>query len=240
ILRGLTATAVQMENKRTVQEIPRNKVAVIGLSTELATTLKPKAAYARFVLSNGTRLSLSKAAFKEGKTLAGTTLFGDAVNLPTDDIRAIYLCQAQAVYLSDLKARDYEFTSYLSSSHWPYVRDGCVSNHDLRLDGSTFDKGLGQHSQSRLTYDLGGNYRRFEALVGLDEQSGREGTAQVRVLVDGKPRDLGRKPDLSGLAKPLAISLDITGAKQLTLVVEFGKRGSVASNVDWADARLIK
>src|SRR5262249_49414947 len=145
----------------------------------------------------------------------------ETVRLPIDHLRAIYLCQAQAVYLSDIKARDYEFTSYLSSGHWPYVKDGSAENHTLRLDGSSFDKGLGMHSQSRLTYDLGGNYRRFEAWVGLDEESGREGTAQIRVLVDGKARDLGRKSELSGLAKPLAISLDITGAKQLTLVVDF-------------------
>ena len=32
----------------------------------------------------------------------------------------------------------------------------------------------------------------------------------------------------------------LTGAKDLTLVVDFGSNGSVQDDVDWADARLIK
>ncbi len=240
IIKGLNADKVLIEVNRKVLDIPRDKVAVIGLSTELAALLRPKTTFGRAIMSNGTRLSFSKAVCSDRITVSGTTLFGEPVTLPLAEILALYLYQARAVYLSDLKPLDYEFTSYLSTSPWPYVKDGCVLNHELHLDGGTFDKGLGMHSRSRLSYDLGGNYRRFEALVGLDEKSGREGTAQIKVLVDGKPRDLGTKGELFGMGKPLFVGMDVSGAKILTLLADFGKRGSVQSNVDWAEARLIK
>lgn len=240
ILKGLDASKIIMEVNRKAQEIPRDKVAVLGLSTELTSTLKPKSVFGRVILSDGARLSLLKASCSEGSSVAGETLFSQPVTLASDTIRALYLNHGPAVYLSDLKARDYEFTSYLSSTRWPYVKDGCVQNHEIHLDGSSYAKGLGMHSQSRLTYDLAGKYRRFEALVGLDENSGQKGTARINVLVDGKPRELGEKTDLKGLDKPVSLSLDVSGAKLLTLGVDFGKRGSVQSHVDWADARLIK
>ena len=109
----------------------------------------------------------------------------------------------------------------------------------MRLRGNTFDRGIGLHTESRLTYDLAGRYRRFEALVGLDDQTGKGGSARVRVLVDGKSVDLGAA-DLTGRREPLAVRVDLTGAKELTLVAEFGERGGVRGHVNWANARLVK
>ncbi|MFL5245275.1 MAG: NPCBM/NEW2 domain-containing protein [Gemmataceae bacterium] len=240
ILKAIDAGKVLLEVNHKTLEIRRDQVTVIGLSTELAALLRPKTPYACAVMKNGTRLSLSKAMCSDGMNVSATTLFGEPVSIPLDEILALYLYQARAVYLSDVKPGEYDFASYLSGSRWGYVKDGCVLGHDIYLDGSMFSKGLGMHSRSRLTYDLRGNYRRFEALIGLDEKSGREGTAHIKILVDGKPKDLGRSGELTGLSKPYFVSMELSGAKKLTLIVDFGKRGSVQSHVDWADARLIK
>jgi hypothetical protein len=240
ILKGIESGKVSMEANHKVVEISRDKIAVIGLSTELASMLKPKAVYGRVFLVDGARLALLKATKSDAKTVTGTTLFAEPVTFPLEILQSVSLYQGRAIYLSDLKHRDYEFSSYLGSFRWPFVKDGCVENHELHVGGNVFAKGLGMHSQSRLAYDLGGKYQRFEAVVGLDEKSSQQGTAQIQVLVDGKPRALGKPSEIKAFDKPLSISIDITGAKQLTLVVNFGKRGSVQSHVDWADARLIR
>ena len=39
---------------------------------------------------------------------------------------------------------------------------------------------------------------------------------------------------------PLPVRVDVTGAKELTLAVEFGQGGDVEDHVNWADARLIR
>ena len=78
------------------------------------------------------------------------------------------------------------------------MRDGSAAGLDLRLAGSTYDKGIGLHSHSRLSYAVPRDCRRFEALVGLDDRAGRRGSGRIRVLADGKPLDLGGGPRTDG------------------------------------------
>ncbi|HEV3445829.1 MAG TPA: NPCBM/NEW2 domain-containing protein, partial [Gemmataceae bacterium] len=87
---------------------------------------------------------------------------------------------------------------------------------------------------------LNGRYQWFESLVGLDEQTGRQGSVLIDVLVDGKRQELGNVKELTGQDPPRAVRVNVAGAKELTLVVKFGRFADVEDHVDWADARLIK
>jgi hypothetical protein len=234
---SLNEGAVQVEADGKQVDLDRTKVAVIACNTELSRTPRPRGAYARAVLANGGRLSLASAQ-ADGRTLTGTTLQGVTVRLPLQELLALDVRQGRAVYLSDLKPRRYEHVPYLGTA-WPWVADASVTGRDLRLGGSVYDKGLGVHSESRLTYDLAGGYRWFEAVVGLDEKTGRDGSVRIRVLVDGKPQDVGGDRELTGQDAPRVLRVRTDGAKELTLVVEFGRGGDVADHVNWADARLI-
>jgi len=237
-LAGLDAARVRLDAEGKELELERGKVAVVALNTDLPRSLRPRGQYGRLVLANGCRLSLASARC-DGRLLAARTLVGASVEVPLEQVRALDLYQGRAVYLSDLKPRKYEHVPYLGVA-WPWVADGSVAGRDLHLAGGTFDKGLGLHSASRLTYDLGGRYRRFEALVGLDERTGRGGNVVVEILVDGKPQDLGWNGTLGGGEAPLPVRLAVAGAQSLTLVVGFGRRGDVGDHVNWVDARLIK
>ena len=184
------------------------------------------------------RLALTSLQIREDE-LAGTTLFGATVQVPLSQLVGLSIYQGRAVYLSDLQPRHYEHTPYLDV-RWPFGRDASVAGHDMRLAGSTYDKGIGLHSESRLTYDLNGRYQWFESLVGLDEQTGRQGSVLIEVLVDGKRQELGNVKELTGQAPTRAVRVNVAGAKELTLVVKFGRFADVEDHVDWADARLIK
>jgi hypothetical protein len=173
------------------------------------------------------------------RALVGKTLFGTPVEAPLERVAALDLRQGEAVYLSDLEPKAYEHTPFLGAS-WPYARDGSVAGREIRLAGGTYDKGLGMHSESRLSYDLGGAYRRFEADVGLDERTGKRGRVRVEVLVDGKARPLGKGGELTAADGVLRVRLDVRGARELTLVVRFGRFGDVQAHVNWGDARLIR
>jgi hypothetical protein len=218
--------------------VERDRVAALALNTELARLPRPRGTYGRLVLANGCRMALASLQIRED-VLAGTTLFGATVQIPLSQLVALSIYQGRAVYLSDLQPRHYEHTPYLDV-RWPFVRDASVAGHDMRLAGSTYDKGIGLHSESRLTYDLGGRYQWFESLVGLDEQTGRQGSVLIEVLVDGKRQDLGNAKELTGQGPPRAVRVHVAGARELTLVVKFGRFADVEDHVDWADARLIK
>jgi hypothetical protein len=220
-------------------KVPFSRVAAVAFDPGLLLRGKPKGRYGHLVLTDSGRLSVSAATLAVGATtLLVKTPLGDALEIPLRDAAALDLRQGAATYLSDLTPLAYQHTPYLGVS-WPYARDASVSGRPMVLAGSTYDKGLGMHAASRLTYDLGGKYRRFEAWVGLDGQAGVSGRAVVRVVIDGKPSEIGGK-EITGRGLPLPVRLDVRGAKELTLVVEFARSGDVRAHVDWADARLIE
>jgi hypothetical protein len=232
-------TDLRLEVDKKEVAVEFKKVAAVALNTELARWRRPPAPYAHLVLLDGSRLALATGKL-EASTLHGRTLFGADVAVPLHEIVALDMRQGRAVYLSDLKPRRYEFNSYLGGPDWPFTSDASVAGGDLKLGGSVYDKGLGMHSASRLTFDLAGGYRRFEAMVGLDDQTGAAGSVRVRVLVDGKVHDFLGDKDLTSKTGPHVVQLDVQGARELTLVVDFGRHADVQDHVDWADARLIK
>lgn len=229
---------VKVDARRVTVKTPQ--VAYIAFNTELADTLRPKGTYARLVLlgdqpGRGGRLTLTSATADDA-ALQGTTVFGARVRVPLSDIAALDLHSDHSACLSDLKESKYVFHPFLDAS-WPFAKDGNVAGHDLRLAGSTYDKGIGMHSHSRLTYRLSGAYRRFEALAGLDDKDGRRGAVRIRVLADGNAlldRALTRRDGA------VPVNLSVEGVRELTLEVDFGHDGDVQDVVDWAEARLVK
>jgi hypothetical protein len=216
------------------------ELAAVAFNPALVKPRKPKGPYAQVVLADGSRLALTAPSVADG-VLKGETLFGQKVVLPLDSVVSIDVLQGKAVYLSDLKPKKAEHGGFLDVV-WPWAADRTVHGTPLKLAGdggdSTFGKGLGTHPRTVLTYDLGGLYRRFETMVGLDPDSGTRGRVAVRVLVDGKEQPLPRRGAVAG-GTPVAIRLDVTGAKTLVLEVDFGPTGSVEAGVNWVEARLI-
>jgi hypothetical protein len=244
IFGGLDEQKAETEVEKKQVSVNLDRIAYITLSTELAETLKPKEPYARVVLSPdrdspGGRISLLSATCTDGRTLQGTTVFGGKLSVPLTRVAALDIYQGKAVYLSDLKPTKYEHIPFLDW-RWPYVPDGSVTGCELRLGGSVFDKGLGMHSHSRLSYDLGGAYRRFEAAVGLDDQTGQKGSVRIKVWGDGKPLDIAADRELTTTNGPLGVSVAVAGVKELTLEVEFGQGADVEDHVNWVNARLVK
>jgi hypothetical protein len=231
--------SICLESDKKEITVDFSKVAAIGLNTELARLRPPQGPYAHAVFKDGSRLGLA-AAQMDGKVIRSKTLFGAVISSPIEELVALDLRQGRAIYLSDLKPTKYAFTSYLGGSYWPYALDASVAGRDLHLAGSVYDKGLGMHSASRLSFSLDGKYRRFEALVGLDELTGAKGSARIQVEVDGKRQDLTGDRELTAKTGPLPVCVNVTGARELILVVAFGRHADVQDHVNWVDARVIK
>jgi hypothetical protein len=77
---------------------------------------------------------------------------------------------------------------------------------------------------------------RFEALVGIDDSTAGGGSVIFRVLVDGQERFTSRT--IRGGDAPMPVSVDLTGAKRLELIVDYADRADVLDHADWLDARL--
>jgi alpha-galactosidase len=113
-----------------------------------------------------------------------------------------------------------------------------VRNTPIALDTLVYPHGLGVTSNSEFLIDLKGQATRFVAMVGIDD--GRKtgmGSVTFEVYLDG------RKVADSGIiragepAKPL--SVDLTGAKQMTLLVGDAGDGTRDDDADWAGATIL-
>ena len=112
-----------------------------------------------------------------------------------------------------------------------------VGNNPMTVGGVVYPHGLGTHAVSRLLVNLRGAATRFEAMAGVDdEKKTSPASVQFQVYVDGK-RKL-ETPILHGGDVPVPISVDLTGAKRMILVVTDAEDGNDSDHADWAGALL--
>lgn len=184
----------------------------------------------------GARL-LVVALATEGNAVRATLRDGTAWRAATGDLTFLQPLGGRAVYLSDLKPEGYRHVPYLKLA-WPFGTDRSAAGGLLRGGGSIYPKGLGMHSASRLTYVLAEPYRRFQAEVAVDDRSEGGGSVGFRVFVDGKLSYAS--PVVRGGQAPLPISVDLSGAQRIDLVVDFAERADELDHADWLNARLIR
>lgn len=111
-----------------------------------------------------------------------------------------------------------------------------VDSNPLTINGMVYAHGLGTHAVSRLLIDLKSSAVKFEAFAGVDDEKKGHGSVQFEVYVDGKKKL--ETPVLHGGDAPVPISVDLTGAKHLTLVVTDANDGNDSDHADWAGALL--
>jgi sRNA-binding regulator protein Hfq len=167
----------------------------------------------------------------------GVKLKGDAA----EDIVAIQSLDGPVVYLSDLEGADYRDVPYLSVK-WPFTRDRNVLGEPIVVRGKRYLKGIGMHSAARLTYRLDDNFRRFDSAIAVDDSAKGRGSVTFGVYVnrDGKWGEAYKSGIVRGGDEPLAVSVDMSGAKGLTLTVDFADRGDELDHAVWLDARLVR
>ncbi len=231
----------QPEGKKDSGPVDSASVAAVAFDPSLSRTKPSKTPIAAVTLADGSRLRFASAT-SDGKSFKGRLVAGGMLEVPLDEVVSIDVLQGKATYLSDLKPKSSKVEPFLETA-WPWAANRSVKENPLRLathrGEETFDRGLGTHPKTTLVYDLGGKYRWFEAVVGLDSVTGKRGRAAVRVLVDGKDMSVPGLAELTAAAV-VPVSIDVTKAKELTLTVDFGPTGDVQADVNWADARVVE
>lgn len=110
----------------------------------------------------------------------------------------------------------------------------CADKTPIRLAGESFTRGIGCTSPSDMRFPLDGKFTRFQCVAGVDDSGG--GSVTFEVHADGKKIfDSGQV--LSGQPGRV-IDLDVTGVKELQLVVTDAGDGSNFDLADWADASI--
>ncbi len=108
--------------------------------------------------------------------------------------------------------------------------------HIITLNGVTYAKGLGVHAASDVRYNLAGACQAFAADIGVDDESGANGSVTFQVWADGV--SLYDSGLMTATTTTKSISLDVTGRNELKLIVTDGGNGNAYDHADWAAARV--
>jgi hypothetical protein len=199
---------------------------------------------AQIHLGDGDRLAVkSIVADDEHWTFDSTA--GPSWTVSGPAVAHIDFSLGKVAYLSAMEPRSVKFTPYFefpagAIPYGEYRRDRNLDGRPLRLGQKTYARGLAIHSKTELVYRLGGEYRRFQALMGIDDEFTNPQWGAVEVTIRGD-----RKVLYAGVCRPrehpIPLDLDVTGVVELEIVVDFGPdQDHIGDRLHLAEARVVK
>jgi hypothetical protein len=214
-------------------EIPVKRDKVYGLIYKRARTASKAACLVD--IEGGDALQVKQVVYEAGAWKAALAA-GPAVDLPAEKVRALDFSLGKVRYLSQMEPREVRYVPYFDVT-WKYRRDRNLDGGPIRLGNKSYTRGLAIHSQTFLRYRLAGDYRRFQAVMGIDQVVAKRGNVQVVISGDGKEL---LKTAVTGEDPPRALDLDVAGVRDLEILVDFGEMIDIADHLDLADAKVIK
>ena len=187
-------------------------------------------------------VSLTDASVLRGNIISSANgklwldMSGTRMGIALARVLSVEITSSDVAYLSDLRparVREIPFFNHV----WKYRLDRSVFGNPLTLDGRKYARGLGCHTKTMLTYDLGGRFGKFVAVIGIDDEARPGGSVRFIVEADGKQVFAA---DVTGRDKAVPVAVDIENVKKLTLTADFSSLASVGDHADWADARVMK
>jgi hypothetical protein len=171
-----------------------------------------------------------------GNPNGGTQTSGNTTSTPSNPTTSVP-APSGATFLSDLNWAS-------ATNGWGAVEKdrsngetGTGDGRTITLNGATYSKGLGVHSNSEIVYNLNGQYKQFLSDVGVDDEVGNNGSLAFEVYVDGTlAYDSGT---MNGSTGTKSLTVDVSGKNQLKLVMHPDGNGNAYDHGDWANARLI-
>jgi alpha-galactosidase len=135
--------------------------------------------------------------------------------------------------------------SWLASSNgWgPAERDrsngeqAAGDGRAINIGGTTFAKGIGVHADSAIHVYVGRTCRTFNAQVGIDAESGSNGSVRFAVYGDGLL--LGYTVVKSGAQAPTRLAVSTAGYLTLELRVTDARNGINYDHADWGSPTLV-
>ena len=207
-------------------------------STQIAPTLcKVLDVFGNSLIARAIEISSSGATI--------TTVSGGVIKYSNRNaLSRLDYAQGNVAYLSDLEPK-LEVAGMAADEKGlrvnvdvPFTKDKAISNEPLKLGSEAYAKGLMVAPETRLTFNIGGDYREFKAVIGIQELT-LDANLEARLTIEADDGRVLYSDTLKRKDKPRSIGLDVKAVKQLRIIVEadFPVNGN---NVILADAKVQK
>jgi hypothetical protein len=245
--RGVVYKSIKL-NRREVTLACENTAVVWTMAPQDPPPKAPATLHAIVQLTDGGAIQGRITSLANG-VLTFKDLYDVERTVGAASVSGLYFKNGRVSYLSDITPSSVrEEANYIrdpakthpSDKVFPFQADRNVRGGKLAIRGQEFRKGLGVHSRSELTWDVGGAYARFEATIGIDDVAVETecGSVVFVVMADGKT--VCNSGAVTWKDAPRHVTVPIAGAKQLTLLVDWGDDFERGDCADWALARVVK
>ena len=222
-------------------EVPVSRDKVFGIIYARAAANRPAPAY-QALLPENRRLMLSGVSF-DGQRLVARLLAGADIELPLDAVQELDFSLGKIRYLSQMEPREIKYTPYFDDEASRYVmklrRDRNQENGPLTVGRKTYPHGLWIHSKTYVKYYLGGEYRKFQAVMGIEGLVAGRGCADMQVTISGDGKPLLEAHVRDG-QPPRDLDLDVSDVEFLEILVDYGDNMDICDHLALGNARLIK
>lgn len=215
--------------------IPVKRERVFGLiySKRESTTSK---ATAFLELSSGDRVA-ARSVLLDADLWKVKLASGSEMSVPFAAVQSVDFSVGKIAYLSNMEPRDIKYTPYFDFV-WEYRRDRSFDGHPISVGKKSYAKGLAIHSKTVIKYRIGGDYRRFQAVMGIDDDVLVR--SNVDVIIKGDNRVLFSS-SVRLKDPPQFLDLDVGGVVELEITVDYGEdQLDIADRLHLADAKVIK
>lgn len=217
-------------------EVPVSREKVYGIVFRRKTGAVPKPT-CQVDLASGDVLQAVNVAATDGEFRLKLAT-GSEVTVPVAAVAGLDFSAGKIRYLSQLEPRDVKSLPFWDAiSYREYRRDRSLDGTPISVGGKTYSRGLAINSRTTLRYRIAGEYTRFQGVMGIDDSVRGLGDVHVVISGDGKPL---LEADVKGRNPPRPFSLDVTGVRDLEILVDFGGDANIGDHLDLADAKLIK
>jgi hypothetical protein len=183
--------------------------------------------------TEGDSLAAAKVAV-EGGTFTVTTAAGVQVGLEEKVLARLDYNMGKLTYLSDMEPAKVVQRSG-AGLVIRYRTDGNLEGEPILLAGVQHAKGLSLHAHTELEYELGGKYKDFKALLGVDPHASPESRAQVTIECDGERKFSKTVP---ANAAPEPLSLSVRDVRRLRIIVSSDNFLDLHDQATLAEARV--
>lgn len=238
-----------------VEKVTRKQREIHGLIFPHALDQKAPPVMCKLVDTAQNVVVVSKLTGGEGGAVSVTTPSGARMDFKANEIAQIDYTKGRLDFLSSLPPVKTDvtpgpFDDKGKEGKWYVYRDSNLDNVPIRLGGTSYRQGLTILPDVDLTWDLGGNYRQFEAIVGIDDGTKAEGELVVTVSIDNKETVVpivsrttkGKNGEAIAPARPAQkLSLNVKDATTLKISVKAkDELSGLSISVSLGDAKVSK
>ncbi len=239
-LASFDQTALKLSQAGKVVQIELPRIRGIAFSSDLTSLPAAHKPRIEVTLSDGSQLTGWNASREPGGPLRLSSLLAQTLELPLSAVAQIRFLDGRTTYLSDLQPTESRLAPYFGASTAAAPERGqSAAGGPLLVRGVQYRNGLGTRSSSRVVYELGGQVRSFQATAAIDDYA--QGKGNVRFALEADGARVWESDLVTGSSRPLVVGpIDVSGKRQIALVVDYGELADVDDWADWCDAVVIR